>query len=117
MGSTSEVVAFRIVLDHGQFINIYICILWSAVDIPTDILGEKRENEDGVSFMVGAISIAEAWKEESAEVIHVGGKVLCQDCTRGWNEWVAGAKPIKGIVTFSIVLNLQSSGDLDVPNK
>ncbi|KAK2983749.1 hypothetical protein RJ640_024102 [Escallonia rubra] len=49
-----------------------------------------------VSLMVGAISIAEAWKEESAGVIHVGGKVLCQDCSQGWNEWVAGAKPIKG---------------------
>ncbi|KAI4349065.1 hypothetical protein L6164_009707 [Bauhinia variegata] len=30
------------------------------------------------------------------EVIHVGGKVLCQDCSQGWNEWVRGAKPIKG---------------------
>ncbi|KAL8149958.1 pistil-specific extensin-like protein [Apium graveolens] len=30
------------------------------------------------------------------EVINVGGKVLCQDCTQGWNEWLNGAKPIKG---------------------
>lgn len=29
-------------------------------------------------------------------VITVGGKVLCQDCTQGWNEWLNGAKPIKG---------------------
>ncbi|KAA8518661.1 hypothetical protein F0562_016135 [Nyssa sinensis] len=43
---------------------------------------------------MGSINVAEAWKE--AEVVHVGGKVLCQDCTQGWNEWVHGAKPIKG---------------------
>ncbi|KAL2345146.1 hypothetical protein Fmac_006431 [Flemingia macrophylla] len=30
-------------------------------------------------------------------VIHVGGKVLCQDCTQGWNKWVNGGKPMKGV--------------------
>ncbi|KAI3472009.1 hypothetical protein Pfo_028697 [Paulownia fortunei] len=30
------------------------------------------------------------------QVFHVAGKVLCQDCNQGWNEWVSGAKPIKG---------------------
>ncbi|KAI3473962.1 hypothetical protein Pfo_028536 [Paulownia fortunei] len=30
------------------------------------------------------------------QVFHVAGKVLCQDCNQGWNEWVNGAKPIKG---------------------
>ncbi|CAK9166737.1 unnamed protein product [Ilex paraguariensis] len=51
-----------------------------------------------VSFLIGSINVIEAWKEEAAGagVIHVGGKVLCQDCTLGWNEWVHGAKPIKG---------------------
>ncbi|KAL4181966.1 hypothetical protein AMTRI_Chr12g240100 [Amborella trichopoda] len=34
--------------------------------------------------------------EEEWGVVRVGGKVLCQDCTQGWNEWVHGAKPIKG---------------------
>lgn len=31
-----------------------------------------------------------------SEVFHVAGKVLCQDCGEGWNEWVNGANPIKG---------------------
>ncbi|KAG8376636.1 hypothetical protein BUALT_Bualt09G0084000 [Buddleja alternifolia] len=30
------------------------------------------------------------------EVFQVAGKVLCQDCGEGWNEWVNGANPIKG---------------------
>ncbi|XP_057499336.1 pistil-specific extensin-like protein [Actinidia eriantha] len=48
------------------------------------------------SVLMGySINSAEAFKEE-AGVIHVGGRVLCQDCTEGWNEWVHGAKPIKG---------------------
>ncbi|XP_050228165.1 pistil-specific extensin-like protein [Mercurialis annua] len=29
-------------------------------------------------------------------VIHVGGKVMCQDCTKGYNEWINGDRPIKG---------------------
>ncbi|KAK6140065.1 hypothetical protein DH2020_026200 [Rehmannia glutinosa] len=33
---------------------------------------------------------------ETPKVFHVAGKVLCQDCDQGWNEWVNGAKPIKG---------------------
>ncbi|XP_028108487.1 pistil-specific extensin-like protein [Camellia sinensis] len=51
-------------------------------------------------MMIAASSInfAEAFKEEGGMggVIHVGGKVLCQDCSQGWNEWVHGAKPIMG---------------------
>ncbi|KAL0338536.1 UNVERIFIED_CONTAM: hypothetical protein Sangu_1375700 [Sesamum angustifolium] len=33
------------------------------------------------------------------QVFHVAGKVLCQDCNQGWNEWVNGAKPSKVSVT------------------
>ncbi|XP_019455337.1 PREDICTED: non-classical arabinogalactan protein 31-like [Lupinus angustifolius] len=33
---------------------------------------------------------------DESRIIHVGGKVLCQDCSHGWNEWVYGGKPIKG---------------------
>ncbi|XP_058739132.1 non-classical arabinogalactan protein 30-like [Vicia villosa] len=40
--------------------------------------------------------LVSAWKEPAEEVIHVGGKVMCQDCSQGWNEWVKGDKPIKG---------------------
>ncbi|KAK2364242.1 hypothetical protein P8452_67258 [Trifolium repens] len=39
--------------------------------------------------------LASAW-DEPAQVIHVGGKVLCQDCSKGWKEWVNGDKAIKG---------------------
>lgn len=48
------------------------------------------------------LNVAESWEEAAATgggggVIQVGGKVLCQDCTEGWNEWVSGQKPIEGI--------------------
>ncbi|WOL09849.1 pistil-specific extensin-like protein [Canna indica] len=33
--------------------------------------------------------------DENVEVVHIDGKVMCQDCNQGWNEWVHG-KPIKG---------------------
>ncbi|KAJ8532790.1 hypothetical protein K7X08_015679 [Anisodus acutangulus] len=35
---------------------------------------------------------------KAMDVMHITGKVLCQDCTQGWNEWVDGAKAIKGSV-------------------
>ncbi|KAM3341264.1 pistil-specific extensin-like protein [Capsicum galapagoense] len=35
---------------------------------------------------------------EGMDVMHIVGKVLCQDCNQGWNEWVEGAKPIKGSI-------------------
>ncbi|XP_030445376.2 non-classical arabinogalactan protein 31-like [Syzygium oleosum] len=41
----------------------------------------------------GADSVS-AW--EDGKVIHVGGRVLCQDCTKGYDEWVQGGRPIKG---------------------
>ncbi|PIA54891.1 hypothetical protein AQUCO_00901061v1 [Aquilegia coerulea] len=46
------------------------------------------------SLMVGCLSVSEAWKDEPKK-IHVSGKVLCQDCTGDWNDWVQGSKPIK----------------------
>ncbi|GMH09877.1 hypothetical protein Nepgr_011718 [Nepenthes gracilis] len=33
---------------------------------------------------------------EEAQVMHVGGKVMCQDCTKSWNQWIKGDRPIKG---------------------
>ncbi|KAL7096739.1 hypothetical protein ACP275_10G098500 [Erythranthe tilingii] len=39
---------------------------------------------------------ADAAAGEDTQVFHVAGKVLCQDCAQGWNEWVNGANPIKG---------------------
>jgi hypothetical protein len=46
--------------------------------------------------------LASAW-DKPAQVIHVGGKVLCQDCSKGWNEWVNGDKAIKGIHYYQFV--------------
>ncbi|KAL4595929.1 hypothetical protein ACB092_12G127600, partial [Castanea dentata] len=45
-------------------------------------------------LLVSCTNLASALNEP--KVIHVGGKVLCQNCTQGWNEWVHGCKPIKG---------------------
>ncbi|KAI4300379.1 hypothetical protein L6164_033765 [Bauhinia variegata] len=42
------------------------------------------------------------------EVIHVSGKVLCQDCSQGWNEWVHGAKPIKGCIVSLTCMDKRS---------
>ncbi|CAJ1890320.1 unnamed protein product [Sphenostylis stenocarpa] len=44
------------------------------------------------SMLVGCSSAL-----DESGVIYVGGKVMCQDCTRGWNEWVNGGKPMKGV--------------------
>ncbi|KAJ7976867.1 Pollen Ole e 1 allergen/extensin [Quillaja saponaria] len=46
------------------------------------------------SFIMGFSNMVVAG--ENQPIIHVGGKVLCQDCTQGWNEWVHGSRPIKG---------------------
>ena len=54
------------------------------------------------SMLVGCINNVAVLAWDEPGVIHVGGKVLCQDCTQGWNEWVNGGKPIKGLVSFSI---------------
>ncbi|KAL8154342.1 hypothetical protein V2J09_012102 [Rumex salicifolius] len=45
--------------------------------------------------ILGSLCVAMANYDET-QVIHVGGKVLCQDCTQSWNDWVNGARPIKG---------------------
>jgi hypothetical protein len=50
--------------------------------------------------------LASAW-EEPAQVIHVGGIVLCQDCSKGWNEWVNGDKPIKGMHYYQFVTKIK----------
>lgn len=45
---------------------------------------------------VAALTISGA--AATGEVFHVAGKVLCQECDKGWNEWVNGANPIKGCI-------------------
>ncbi|KAI5584808.1 hypothetical protein BDE02_06G105800 [Populus trichocarpa] len=47
------------------------------------------------SLLVGCTTLAMAW-EETYGVINVAGKVMCQDCTKGYNDWINGDRPIKG---------------------
>ncbi|XP_061352405.1 non-classical arabinogalactan protein 31 [Gastrolobium bilobum] len=49
------------------------------------------------SMLVGCTNNIVVLAGDEPGAIHVGGKVLCQDCTQGWNEWVNGGKPIKGV--------------------
>nr|CAD1835155.1 unnamed protein product [Ananas comosus var. bracteatus] len=48
--------------------------------------------------VVVAVSLngAEGWSTYDAKAFHVVGKVLCQDCSKGWNQWAHGATPIVG---------------------
>ncbi|KAL5563768.1 hypothetical protein UlMin_033515 [Ulmus minor] len=45
---------------------------------------------------MGCTNLALGREESAGEVIHVTGKVLCQDCSKDWNEWVHGNKPTEG---------------------
>nr|XP_011468000.1 PREDICTED: proline-rich protein 3 [Fragaria vesca subsp. vesca] len=56
----------------------------------THIFREGNKIADALANQV------EASFSEEPKVIRVDGKVLCQDCTEGWNEWVHGARPIIG---------------------
>ncbi|KAL5563748.1 hypothetical protein UlMin_033495 [Ulmus minor] len=47
------------------------------------------------SLLMGCTNLALGREESVSEVIHVTRKVLCQDCSKDWNEWVHGDKPIK----------------------
>lgn len=47
------------------------------------------------SILMGCTDLAVASDHEAGN-IHIGGRVLCQDCTQGWNQWALGGKPIKG---------------------
>ncbi|XP_073000971.1 pistil-specific extensin-like protein [Typha latifolia] len=38
----------------------------------------------------------EGWSSYNTEVFQVGGKVMCQDCSKDWNQWAHGAVPIQG---------------------
>jgi hypothetical protein len=82
----------------------------------------EREREMGgvvlviiaASLLMGCTNLALA--EKDLGVMHVGGKVLCQDCTQGWHEWAHGGKPIKGKIKGlhpHIFVNLMSNKDGD----
>ncbi|XP_072956080.1 proline-rich protein 1-like [Typha angustifolia] len=40
--------------------------------------------------------VVEGWSSYGVQAIHVGGTVMCQDCSKDWNEWAHGETPIKG---------------------
>ncbi|KAK9093899.1 hypothetical protein Scep_025368 [Stephania cephalantha] len=41
------------------------------------------------------INFSEAWRDKPKS-IHIEGKVMCQDCTGGWNDWVKEPNQSKG---------------------
>ncbi|XP_051131188.1 pistil-specific extensin-like protein [Andrographis paniculata] len=47
------------------------------------------------SLLVSSTAAGYGADDLDPQVFHVTGKVLCQDCNKGWNEWVNGADPIK----------------------
>ncbi|PON56148.1 Pollen Ole e 1 allergen and extensin family protein [Parasponia andersonii] len=50
------------------------------------------------SVLMGCTNLAQGYAEPASPEIRVAGKVLCQDCTQPWNQWVIGAKPIQGSI-------------------
>ncbi|CAA7060021.1 unnamed protein product [Microthlaspi erraticum] len=50
-------------------------------------------------FLVSYVSqIATTAADNDVDVIHVAGKVMCQDCTLNYDKWINGSEPIKGAV-------------------
>ncbi|KAK7337153.1 hypothetical protein VNO77_17714 [Canavalia gladiata] len=60
------------------------------------------------SMLVGCTNNMAVSALDETGVIHVCGKVLCQDCTQGWNEWVNGGKPIKGVKVSITCMDMRS---------
>ncbi|XVE96552.1 hypothetical protein REPUB_Repub02eG0232400 [Reevesia pubescens] len=49
------------------------------------------------SILMGcSINEAGATLIPDLQVINLSGKVMCQDCTKGYGEWAQGSQPIKG---------------------
>ncbi|CAM8949224.1 unnamed protein product [Rhodiola kirilowii] len=46
--------------------------------------------------MLLSIAITAFAEYDDIDVIHVTGKVLCQDCSKGWKDWIEGSNPIRG---------------------
>ncbi|KAL9679889.1 hypothetical protein QQ045_017760 [Rhodiola kirilowii] len=45
--------------------------------------------------MLLSIAITAFAEYDDIDVIHVTGKVLCQDCSKGWKDWIEGSNPIR----------------------
>ncbi|GMJ12071.1 hypothetical protein like AT3G09925 [Hibiscus trionum] len=49
------------------------------------------------SVLLGcAVNEAVATAVPALQLIHLGGKVMCQDCTKSYADWTQGTLPIKG---------------------
>ncbi|KAF8085931.1 hypothetical protein N665_0642s0027 [Sinapis alba] len=52
-----------------------------------------------ILFVVNYVSqIATTAAVSDGGVIHVAGKVMCQDCSLNYGKWINGSEPIKGAV-------------------
>ncbi|XVF55589.1 hypothetical protein PTKIN_Ptkin06aG0048000 [Pterospermum kingtungense] len=50
-----------------------------------------------VSFLMGCtINEVGAYGILGPQVINLGGKIMCQDCTKSYQEWAQGSQPLKG---------------------
>ncbi|KAJ0967121.1 hypothetical protein J5N97_024038 [Dioscorea zingiberensis] len=49
-----------------------------------------------VATLVIGVHGVNGWKDDKVTAVHIGGKVLCQDCTKDWNHWAYGATSLKG---------------------
>lgn len=61
------------------------------------------------SFVIGSHGEygMHGWKDDKVMAVHIGGKVLCQDCTKDWNHWAYGATSLKGNIYIHIyIMNL-----------
>ncbi|GAB2300642.1 hypothetical protein Dimus_034677 [Dionaea muscipula] len=70
--------------------------------IKSTVSGTRRFPVAKMGMMVALLLSAMALRAtvegffDETKVVHVVGKVLCQDCTKTWKDWINGAKPIKG---------------------
>ncbi|XP_010486570.1 PREDICTED: proline-rich protein 3-like [Camelina sativa] len=52
-----------------------------------------------ILFLVSCVShFTTTTADNDVDVIHVAGKVMCQDCSLNYGEWINGSEPIKGAV-------------------
>ncbi|KAL5563756.1 hypothetical protein UlMin_033503 [Ulmus minor] len=58
------------------------------------------------SLLMGCTNLALGWEELLVKI--ATGKVLCQDCSKDWNDWVHGNKPIKGSIVSIIYMDERS---------
>ncbi|KAI4319536.1 hypothetical protein MLD38_033122 [Melastoma candidum] len=49
-----------------------------------------------MGILLCSVSAMKEDDQEMKKVIHVGGEIHCQDCTKDWNHWTKGSTPIKG---------------------